>query len=121
MRKLFFVLATGILFSSNVLAGNFFCEDKDSDDSMCIKISHIMYQGLLEGYSERAKEYSKEKGLDFDKKMVIEEAMELIPYDAFLESFKKCGESKTNINDAQACIFSDLYKLSLKNSEKKSQ
>ncbi|MBR6411925.1 MAG: hypothetical protein IKS41_02040 [Alphaproteobacteria bacterium] len=120
MRKSLFILATCLSISFNAFAsGNIFCDNNPTSNPYCTTVAHIMYQGYLEGYANQMVQYQQQEGVEANKELAKLEAEKLISYDTLHKYFKECGESKTNINDAQSCILSNLQNYIMKKMGKK--
>lgn len=112
MNKLFYTFVVCLLFSSHAFAAsNIFCEElpnSDTSDTECRKISKIMYFGMIEGYANQMLQYKEKEGIPTTKEEAMAEFLELFQQDTFFEYFQKCGENEKDIDNAQACLLSNI-------------
>ncbi len=112
MNKLFYTFVVCLLFSSHAFAAsNIFCKDlpnSDTSNAECVKISQIIYLGMIQGYANRMLQYKEKEGIPTTKEEAIAEFLELFKQDTFFEYFQKCGESEKDIDKAQACLLSNI-------------
>ena len=107
--KKYLVLLTWCLFVSNAIAKtNVFCKGEDSLDDYCMVASNKMYEGYMKGFTGSAKKSTK--GENWDEKTLLKEAQELIPYSIFHSAFQFCGETKSDMMQAQRCLIKELQK-----------
>ena len=112
MKKLFYTFVVCLLFSSHAFAAsNIFCKvlpNSDTSNAECVKLSEIMYFGMMQGYANRMLQHKEKEGIPTTKEEAKAEFLELFQQDTFFEYFQKCGESEKDIDNALECLLSNI-------------
>lgn len=108
MKKILVLLAWCLFVSNAMAKPNVFCKNEDSLDDFCMVAANKMYEGYMNGFTGSARKYTKDE--NWDDKKVLKEAQELIPYNIFHSAFQFCGESKTEMMQAQKCLVKEIQK-----------